>query len=498
MAPYYSEMYPTQADRDVMALAMTNPALIAISGPPYGLGSYTNGAMLSNFMLVFMGIPIAIMSVLLVARHSRQDEELGRLELVRSMPAGRLANTAASVILVSLAQLAIAILTTIGLAACQIEGIDLAGSLSYSFALAFAGAFFAALTSIFSQLFSSSRTSTGLSFFSIFAFFILRAVGDNSAKALSYISPFGLMHMTESYVRNLAWPHFALLGSSIIAFALALLLSGTRDLGQGLIQAKPGRSDAPASLSDPLGLIFRLLRGSALVWALVVFALSFLIGLLFSDMDGFVRSSELLSAAFASLDFAAVEEFSTMITSIISMIATIPAISFILRARSEERAGYSENVISRSVPRTSIMAACFIHAIASSVVLMALGALGLGVGGRLSLESAPALGVFFKAFLSQLPAIWAMIGLAAAMVGLLPKFCAFSYAYLGYSFLAVYFGSMTDLPELASKLTPYGNVPKIPLESFNIAPLAILAAIAAIAAVAGFWGQSRRDMIFLQ
>ena len=73
-----------------------NPAAKAFSGPGHGLADYTYGAMMGNEYLGFMLIFVALMSVLIVVRHTRTEEETGRAELIRSGPVGRYAQLTAA------------------------------------------------------------------------------------------------------------------------------------------------------------------------------------------------------------------------------------------------------------------------------------------------------------------------------------------------------------------------------------------------------------------
>ncbi|MBO1915323.1 hypothetical protein J4G37_62155, partial [Microvirga sp. 3-52] len=87
--------------RQSIVETMLNPAMTAMVGPAYGIDNYTIGAMFAHEMLLFTAIAFGLMSILLVARHTRSDEEDGRIELIRSLPTGRLSNLASTVVVVS-------------------------------------------------------------------------------------------------------------------------------------------------------------------------------------------------------------------------------------------------------------------------------------------------------------------------------------------------------------------------------------------------------------
>src|SRR5699024_10834709 len=77
---------------------LQNPAMISTVGPtPIETGAdYTLGAMSAHEMLLFSGLFAMILTVIHVIRHTRKDEDLGLLELVRSSQIGRQANTLAA------------------------------------------------------------------------------------------------------------------------------------------------------------------------------------------------------------------------------------------------------------------------------------------------------------------------------------------------------------------------------------------------------------------
>ena len=70
---------------------MGSPATVALAGPRIGVDDYTFGAMMTNEMLALTSIVVALMSIFMVVRHTRGEEETGRSELVLANPVGQLA-----------------------------------------------------------------------------------------------------------------------------------------------------------------------------------------------------------------------------------------------------------------------------------------------------------------------------------------------------------------------------------------------------------------------
>ncbi|HLT56030.1 MAG TPA: tetronasin resistance protein, partial [Bacillota bacterium] len=76
---------------------LKNPAMIAIVGPTpvESAQDYTIGAMYAHEMLLFCGLLAMVISILHVVGHTRKEEDLGVMELLRSFQIGRQANSLA-------------------------------------------------------------------------------------------------------------------------------------------------------------------------------------------------------------------------------------------------------------------------------------------------------------------------------------------------------------------------------------------------------------------
>lgn len=496
MAPYFTDAYPTFEARQMMAESMEGPAMVLLFGPVYSAENYHNGAMMSNFILLFMAGIIAVMNIFLITRHTRQDEELGRMEVIRSLPTGKLSNMMAALLLAGIANIGMMLLIGFGIPLFGIEDMDFAGSINFAAALGAGGLFFAAITSLFCQLTTNNRTALGISFAFTGATYILRGIGDGGLRALTITSPFGLMHMTEAFVSNFWWPIFLLLGLSVLLVILAFHFGRIRDLGAGLIPVKPGRRDASGFLSNPFGLSVRLLRGSAITWMVVILVLCSVFGSLFGDLETLVGESEMLAAYFAQTDFTIVEEFLTLLMAFVAMASTVPAVIFLLKLRSEDKSGHTEHILSRSVSRTTLLMGNFILSLAISALLMVFGTLSLWGIASATINEVPTLGTFFQASFSYLPAIWTIVGLTTALIGIFPKGAGVIYGYLGYCFFVLFTVMVFDFPQWLETLSPYAYVPRIPVENFNWGTTVILSILTVVFSIVGFISFGKRDAVF--
>jgi ABC-2 type transport system permease protein len=99
-----------------------------------------------------------------------------------------------------------------------------------------------------------------------------------------------------------------------------------------------------------------------------------------------------------------------------------------------------------------------------------------------------------KAALNYLPAATLFIGLAALLVGLLPRLGAIIWAYLVFSFFVAYLGNMLAMPEWLEKLSPFSLLPRYPAETAQPELLLALLALSLLLAAAGAVAYRRRDL----
>jgi ABC-2 type transport system permease protein len=70
-----------RGDRQSRAAVISTPAGVMLGGPGYGIENYTLGAMIANELGLSVMVAMAIMSLLLVVRHTRAEEDGGSAEL---------------------------------------------------------------------------------------------------------------------------------------------------------------------------------------------------------------------------------------------------------------------------------------------------------------------------------------------------------------------------------------------------------------------------------
>lgn len=490
----FADLYPSQQDRDAMAETMRNPAMIAMVGPGE-LDHYTIGTMTAHQMLLFTALVVGLMNILLVARHTRANEEDGRIEMIRALPVGRLAHLHATLSVLCGTNVVLALITGLGLYALGIESIDLEGSLLYGALLGATGFFFTGVTVLSAQLSESSRSTIGLSIAVLLIAYLVRAIGDVSSETLSWISPLGWVTKAEVYAYNHWWPVLLMVGVSAVLFASAYYLNAIRDLGAGFLPSRPGRKHASPSLRSPVGLAVRLQRTGTIAWAVGMLVLGASYGSVLGDLESFFGENEAMKQLLKPAPGLSVtEQFIPMLMVIIAVIATIPPVMAMNRLYGEERKNRIEHLLGRAVSRAQLMAGYLLIAALNGFVMLSLAAIGLWVAGTAVMEDPFAFATIYGAAIVYYPAVLVMIGIATLLIGLVPKLHSLVWLYLFYTFFVLYLGGLFQFPDWVGNMSPFGYVPQLPVEDMDVMSVSLLTVAAIVFMLVGCVGYKKRDM----
>ena len=492
--PAFENIYETELDKVAITETMANPAMTAMAGPA-DLENYTTGVMTAHQMLLFTAIVVGLMAILLVTRHTRADEEDGRIELIRSLPTGRLSYLNATLLVTCGTFIALALCIGFGLYALGIESMDLEGSLLYGAALGGTGFVFSGVTAIFAQLSESSRGTIGWSVAVLISAYLFRAITDVSNDAFSWLSPLGWVTKAEVYSSNHWGPIVLMLVVSILFFVIANVLNGIRDLEQGFLASKPGKQYASRLLQSPIGLAFRLQRTGFIAWAIGLFVLGASYGSIFGDLESFFVGNETFQQMLQQAEGASiVEQFIPTLMIVISLIATIPPVQAMNKLRGEEKKNRLDLLLGRAVSRTRLIGSYAALAVLNSFVMISVSAIGLWFAATAAMEEGLSFGLVYKAALVFYPAMLVMVGIVAFLIGLFPRLTPLIWVYVLYSFFVLYIGNLIQFPDWVGQLSPYGHVPQVPIEEATFMPLFLLCSIAVVLLVAGFVGFRKRDI----
>ncbi|MGO1544523.1 MAG: ABC transporter permease [Gulosibacter sp.] len=488
------EAFPTAESLESRATLLTNPATIIMTGPALALDNYTFGAMVANELYLYVLLAAAIMSLLLAVRHTRGEEESGRLELLRSLPVGRFAHPTAAVVTVSLANLLVGLATSLGLVAGEMDATE---SIAFGLGTALTGMVFAGIAIVIAQLTENARAVTGLTAGTLAAAFLVRGMGDviePEGSWLSWFSPLAWAQQTRVFVDLRWWPLAVSFGVVILLFVLAVTFARRRDLGAGLRAPQPGRARASRALLMPWGLADRLTRGTVIVTTLGTVFFGVAMGSLASYLDDMLQENPALADWIAIEGTDLTGEFAAIILSFVLLAPIILAVSGILRLKTEEESGRTEQLIVSGRSRNGYLGGWLSTvAVHTLIVTVTLG-LSVGIGVALGTEEAERIGDILLASLLYLPAILLIASLAVALYGALPRLTVIAWVLVIWVAIVLFLGGLLGLPDWAMDLSPLRHTPLYPIEDVAAAPLLIMGGLAALLTAIGMVGFRQRDL----
>ncbi|MEM9038408.1 MAG: ABC transporter permease [Actinomycetota bacterium] len=484
-------LFPTQADLDSAAAGSDNPAIRAFNGPAQALD--TLGGQVA-FQIGAPGFTIAALAgIMLTTRLTRREEEVGRLELVRSLPVGRGAPMAAAAIVVG----AVHVVVGLGVAiSCLLSDLPAAGAWAFGLGYVAVGWVFTAISLVTAQIAPTSRSAGGLAGAVLAASFVLRAVGDMTNGVLSWLSPIGWAQAARPWADERWWVFAIPLVVTAATGVFARALLARRDLGGGLVPQRRGPASAAPGLATPLALAVRLQRGTVIGWSVGLALFGFVYGVIVDSIEDFVSDNEAMADFMAAGDGGAslTDSYLGQSMRVLALIASGFAAQSVLRARSEEMSGRAEPLMAGAITRRSWLGSHAGVAAIGSVAVVVLGALWVAVGVLIAtgeLDRAPSL---LGAGLSYVPSLLVVVGFGVAITGWSPRATGITWALVAGSLVIGMFGPLLDLPTWVSNLSPFEHVALVPAESSAVAPLVLLSAVAAGLAVVGLAGIDRRDL----
>lgn len=482
-----------------MYQTMDNPALTAMVGttPIDAAENYTLGAMYANEMLLFTGLISAIVSALHVVGHTRKEEDLGITELISSFRIGRQANSLAVIIETILINGLLTIFIGSIMLIFDANTIVFEGAFLFGVSIGMAGIMGATIALIMAQIIPTSGGATGSSLGILGFLYLTRGMTDVVNQNLSVINPMSWTYLTYPFTEN-NWSFLVyLLIFSIVGFVLAFVLEGNRDIGSGYIQQSVGRLHARKTLLSVPGVFLRLNRGMIVTWLIAFVIMGLAYGSIYGDLQSFVESNEMISQMFQQENMSIEASFTGTITLVMIGLVAILPIVVVNKLFTEEKEQRLNQVFATKVSRFKIFWVNIGIALLSGLVGIFLASGSLGVAGLDVMDESTALEFsdFIIAGFNQLPLVLFFIGLAALVLGFIPKLGKFIYIYLAYSFFIVYFEGLVDFPEWFVKTSIQGWFPQMPIEEFNSTVFLVITIISIFMIILGYIGYNRRDLI---
>lgn len=501
------DFYGKTAEQRYQYAATTAPSIMAraFNGPTAGPEI---GSIINNETFIWMALAIAFVSTMAVVRHTRQNEEYGRSELIESGVVARHASIAAALLLVLLIN---AVVASCVLAVLLGFGLPATGAALTALSLFSVGMVFAGLAAVASQLADSARGANSYAAAMIGAAFLVRAIGDAlgtlSQDGLSvesawwsWLSPFGWAQQIFPFAHGRTWV-LAVLGIFFVAtLMITLLLMARRDIGTGLIPTRLGRARARRSLLHVLGLAGRMQRGILVGWSAVITIFGMTFGFTIKEFEKFLSENAEMQQAFEQLGFSGNDYSQLFLSILINMMAIVTTgyvVQALLRMRSEESGGQLESVLSARVGRTKWLLSHVLFIYAGVLLLLLLLALSLGLVFILS-TGAPIgqLKGIIVASLAQAAPLLAFGGFVVTVFAFVPRLSvALAWGGLAACLMIVQVGALLKLPQIILNISPFVHLPAMPSSEFKLAPVLWLSGIGLALMVIGFMRFKRRDLL---
>jgi ABC-2 type transport system permease protein len=493
----FKKLYPTAAGR--AALAATgggNPALRFLYGRVDGtsLGSITTWR-----YGVWAGIFAALVAIFVVIRHTRSDEEAGRLELAGSAAVGRQAPLVAALVTAAAGVLAVSVLLC---AVLPLTGLPAAGSALLALGIGCCGLAFTGIAAVAAQLASAARAARGIALGVLGVAFVLRGVGDSAGASgpswLSWASPLAWIQLARPFAASDPWVLALPLAVGAAGTGLAFALAAHRDQGAGLLPDRPGRATASAALRGPFGLAWRLQRGALAGWAAGYAFIFAVCGAAAKGIGQLLGTSTALEREFTRLggQAAITNAYLAALMLLAGLVAAAYAVSVIGRLRAEETGEAAEPVLATATGRVRWALSHIAVAAGGAALLLAVAGVAAGLGYGLRTGSAGTwVARMTGAALGQLPSAVVLAAVAIALFGLLPRASVGgAWTALGLVVVISLFGQALQLSHWILDVSPFSHAPRLPGGPVQAAPLLWLCAVALALSAAGLAGLRRRDI----
>ncbi|MEW1921402.1 ABC transporter permease [Pseudarthrobacter oxydans] len=488
----------------ILTLAAANPAFLFLRGLPDGTGV---GAVVFFQGYAFTAVLAGLMSTFLVVRHTRSDEELGRAELLGSVPIPRAASLAATLLLGTAANLVLAVFVA---GAFIAAGLPAAGSAAAGAAVGSVGIFFVALAAVAAQALPSGRSANGAAAGLVGVAYLVRGIGDAlgtpSADLLhvasawpSLLSPIGWGQRTRPFTSPDLAVLLVPLAAAAVLTALAVVIRRRRDVGASLLPERVGKERAGVGGQSFVGLAWRLQRSTLAGWCVGAAALGAVAGVL-SPMASETVSSiaplrELIARLVPGGQTGLIDVFVTALLGMAGVFAAAAGIQAVLRMRAEEAEGRAEILLSAPVSRARWLGANLFVASVSAAVVSTTAGTAAAVGLAVSETSDGPAWSLVPAALAHVPAALVFAAAAAVAFALAPRLSILvAWGVLAVAIVLGEFGELFGLPAWLQDASPFRHSSAMPVESFNQAGAVGLLLVAAAGAALAAYFLRRRDL----
>lgn len=449
----------------LLATVMANPVILLFRGLPSGAAE---SQMVTFLLLPWLLILAAMMSTFLAVRHTRGDEEEGRLDLLSATPAARWTPTVATAIHGTAANLVLGVLVT---AAFLANGAAATGSALVGFSCTLVGLVFLGVGLVAAQLMPTSRAANSLSTWILLGTFVLAGIGNAlgtpsddlthmQSSWLTWLSPFGWAENTRAFDTDAVGPIVLLAVAGVALVAGAMGLQARRDVAGAFVRERAGRASARPALRSNLALVTRLSTPSVIGWVvggLLVGALATALGSVASEVGGenpaVADVLEKLSGG-GDLQTGVIVVFFIML----GILAACAGVQTVVRARQDEARGTAEAVLATPIARVRwlgdylvVALAAVTLTIAGGIAGAALGAVSPDGGGDLARDA-------LVAGAGQVLPAAMFVGLTAVVFVLAPRLTiALGWTLVMAAAMIGLFGPLFGMDQSTAEISPFAS-----------------------------------------
>jgi ABC-2 type transport system permease protein len=272
-------------------------------------------------------------------------------------------------------------------------------------------------------------------------------------------------------------------------------LHGSRDFGQGVVATRPGPDHG--KIRGPWALTWRLHRGVIAVWLVMFVVLGVVFGYMSDSVEDLLGGGGGFAEVFtggATDPSLMTRSFLTMMLSLAGIIASVPGVQIMNRLRTEEEEFRVEPLLATPLTRTRMFLAPVGMALILTAVLILIAGSVVGlfvVNG----DSGVTFGETFLQALVTVPAIWAVIGVSALVIGVRPQVSIAAWVGVVASFGLTLLGPTFKLPGWVLGISPFHHIPTIGADSATWTGLTVVGVVALVLLGAGLVGYRRRDIV---
>ena len=437
----------------LLATVMANPVILLFRGLPSGAGE--------SQMVVFLLLPwllllAALMSSFLAVRHTRGDEDDGRLELLSATPAGRRMPLLATVLHGAGANIALGALVA---AAFVTNSAAVVGSALVGASCALVGIVFLGVGLVAAQLMPTARGANAVAVWILVVTFVLAGIGNALGTPNSdltrmqsswptWLSPFGWAENVRAFDADAAGPLALLAVAAAASLIAAAVLQSRRDIGASFVAEPTGRARARTEFGSNFALV-----------ALLAGALATSLGAVANQIGGQNPAvADVLDklAGGGDLERGIVVVFFVML----GILAACAGVQTAVRARQDEARGTAESVLATSISRVRWLTDYLVAAAAAAALVLIAGIAGAAVGALMTDDTDTLVRDAAIAALGQLPAAWVFVGLTALVFVLAPRLTiAASWLLVVVAAMIGLFGPLFGLAQAATEASPFAAAP---------------------------------------